>query len=83
MAFAKQVQQGQHRSSGSLRLALPGTIWIVAFVVGFFLIPYHDVFAWDRFGPPDFFKPVIYGILATTAIGCGLTHLFSNQLDRG
>ena len=80
MTSGEQVQRGQSPSSGSLRAALLATIWIVAFVVGFFLIPYHDVFAGDRYGPPDLFKPLIYGVLATTAIGGGLTYLFSDQL---
>ena len=80
MGAAKQISENNGQPSGSVRAAAIAAIWIVAFVVGFFVIPYHDVFAGYHHEPPDLFKPLVFGVLATMAIGWGLTYLFSDQL---
>lgn len=73
-----QVQKGQNHPN---RVAAIVAVWIAALVVGFFLIPFNDVFANYRYQPPDLFKPLVYRVLATTLIGWGLTYLFRQQLD--
>jgi hypothetical protein len=77
----QQVQRSESRPPGFLHLALSATLWIVSFVVGFCVIPYHDVFSGYRYEPPDLFKPLIYGGIAMMAIRYGLGVLFGEKWD--
>ena len=81
MGTGNHVPDGQNQPYGSGRVAAIAAIWIVAFVVGFFLIPYHDVFAGNRHGPPDIFKPLVHRVMATALIGWVITYFFSDQLS--
>jgi hypothetical protein len=81
MAAQQQDQRSESRPPGSLHPTLNVSLWIVGFVVGFCMIPYHDVFSGYRHEPPDLFKPLIYGGIATMAIRFGLGALFGEKWD--
>jgi hypothetical protein len=69
------------RKRGTLHPGLSTALWIAGFVVGFCLIPYHDVFAGSRYEPPDLFKPLVYGLIVMTASRYGLGALFGEKWD--
>jgi hypothetical protein len=81
MVTKQQVQQSVNRPAGSLHPAFGAALWIIGFVVGFCMIPYHDVFSGYHHEPPDLFKPLIYGGIAMMSIRYGLGAIFGEKWD--